>query len=86
LACPEIPNADFAECVGLHVREDGRVWYRFDKPRAKPRSRDSENNVRISTLARERISSGQEVELGDVATGGVQSRAICPCRRQLSTS
>lgn len=60
-------------CIGAHVRKDGRVWNRFDESRAKQGSRDSENNVRIPALARERISCGQEVELRDVATGGVSS-------------
>src|ERR1700740_1387498 len=59
--------------LGPRVRKDGRVWNRFDEPRAKHRSRDPENNVRIPTLARKRISRGPEVELGDVATGGVRS-------------
>jgi hypothetical protein len=57
----------------VHVRKDGRVWNRFYEPRAKQRSRNSENNVWIPTLAGERNSRGQEVELGDVATGGVRS-------------
>jgi hypothetical protein len=57
----------------LHVRKDGRVWNCFYEPRAKERSRDSENNVRIATLARKRISRGQEIELRDFATRGVGS-------------
>ena len=60
-------------CIGRHIRKDGRVGNRFYEPRAKDRSWDSEDNVRIPTLARERISRGQEVGLGDVAAGGVSS-------------
>ena len=63
----------FLGCVGLHVRQDGRVGNRFDEPRAKDRSWDAENNVRIPTLAGQRISRRQEIELGDVAAGGVSS-------------
>src|SRR5450759_2586440 len=59
--------------VRLHICQDCRVWNRFDQARAKERRRDSENNVWIPTLARERISRRQEVGLGDVATGGVTS-------------
>jgi hypothetical protein len=50
-----------------------RVWNRFNEARAKKRSRGSENNVRIPTLARERISRWKEVGLGDVAPKGVSS-------------
>ena len=71
--CPEIPNPDFSGCVGLHIREDGRVGNRFNEACAKDRRWNSENNVRIPMLARERISGGQEIELGDVAAGGVGS-------------
>jgi len=70
---PGYTQARLQGCVGLHIRKDRRVGNRFDQPRAKNRRRNSENNVRIPTLARERISRGQEIELGDVATGGVIS-------------
>src|SRR5271167_2671904 len=59
--------------VGLPIRKDGRVGNRFYESRAKDRSRDSENNVRIPTLAGERIPRRKEIELGDVAAGGVAS-------------
>ena len=62
----------FATCW-THVRKDGRVGNRFDQARAKHGRRDAKNNVRIPTLARERISRGKEIELGDVATRGVSS-------------
>ena len=61
--------------VGLHVREDRRVGDRFEESIAKDRCRDAEDDVRISTLAGERVPSRQEVGLGDVATHGVTAAA-----------
>jgi len=57
--------------IGLLVSKDGGVGYRFNKAGSKSRSRDSEGNVSIPALAGERIASGQEVKLRDVASGGV---------------
>src|SRR5579863_6151329 len=59
--------------VGLHVGKDRRVWNGFYEPRAKHRSGDPENNIRIAALAGKRGSGGEEIELGDVAAGGVGS-------------
>ena len=61
--------------VRLHIREDGGVGDRFDEPGAKCRRRDTENNVRIASVGRKRVSGRQEVRLSDIATGGVAS----PC-------
>ena len=53
------------------VGKNGGVGNRFDESSAKNRSRDSENNVRISAFPGEWISYGPEVKLRDLAAGGV---------------
>ena len=59
--------------VGLHVGQDGGVRDGLDQSCTENRSRDSEDDVWIPTLASERISRRQEVKLSDVATGRVGS-------------
>jgi len=59
--------------VGLHVGEDGGVRNGFNESCAEHGSGDAENDVGIAALAGERISGGDEIELGNVAAGGAGS-------------
>ena len=59
--------------IGLHVGKDGGVWNGFNESCAEHGSGNSENDVGIAALAGERISGGEEIELGDVAAWGVGS-------------
>src|SRR5258706_10006658 len=53
--------------VGLHILQDRRVGDRLDEPSAKHGRRNAENDVAISALAGDWISSWSKIWLDDVA-------------------